>query len=491
MRSFGTHLVTLLAGLAAGVTLAVLGFAPEVRTENPSARSRDALRPPLERSPLARGTQRADAPAEDPASSDELMRADRTSIASVRGDSTATPSSTLGELHGRLRRAAGDEAAQVGVVLARVRAFESSDPDRIARTTDFISSNRRTPARSAMVDGDRFGFFDLESGRYWLVVALAGRRVADRPVEIHSGESVDLDVDVPAIAPELRVRVHVTDERGVPLDAVTFSIATDVETALGSLRTESPSYPQRLRDGHYRLLIPWLAADVRVGRLAGRCTLKVVHFGFMSAEIPLGESTREEIEVGLARGVDVESHRFLVHVERADGGHDAEFAGVSLMGPMETPDHPKAHEMGWWADADAEGDAHFEALFTGRYRCELFARSSDGEARVRVLETEADVGPAHPRLDLKLPALHRVVVVAPASLVAIRPELLDPGAATRPSIEFGDGSDETVFPLVPTGPHDICFGCLRMRIDVRDDVRIDFVAESPREPPSQPARDGR
>jgi len=158
---------------------------------------------------------------------------------------------------------------------------------------------------------------------------------------------------------------------------------------------------------------------------------------------------------------------------------------------METPDHPKAHGMGWWADVDAEGDALFEALFTGRYRCDVFARSSDGEGRVRVLQTEADVGPAHPRLDLKLPELHRVVVVAPSSLVAIRPELLDPGAAASPNVEFGDGSYETVFPLVSAGLHDVCFGRLRMRIDVRDDFRIDFVAEPLREPPSPPARDGR
>ena len=496
MSRFASHFLMLLLGLTAGVVLAVAGFAPQ-QTPDRSMRALRGRAMPQTESTVDAPVKALDEDARDagealPATVKPLA-AERTPLiqenrASRRTDGPAT-------LWIQLHPQPEDEGAPLVTVLARVRSFRDSDPDAIARSTAPLD-HWTTSANPVMAyanpetspekvqRGTQSFFQGLAAGSYRLVIALHGRRVDDREVELKAGEDRRVDVALPALAPESRLVVHVNDESGAAVTKASFGLGVSMKFENSGMSGGSRIDFHRHDEGSYFLFLPEVAASDRAGRVGADCTIQVWADGFEQNNIPVPPASTGEIAVTLRRRDLGALQRLHVHVIPARSGREPAFGDVSLMGPTDGPRH-----SGRSTRIDADDVATFTGLVPGHYEGWVASAGSECEVSNTTLHFEAEVTAGDSSIDLSLPPLHRVTVVTPLEFAAAIPRLGDPDRDLARNVEFGDGSNETDFSFVTEGLHDIRIGPHRMRIDVRTDLRIDFVPDPALEIPAPP-RDG-
>jgi hypothetical protein len=476
MRSFGSHLVMLLVGLSAGVVLAVVGFNPMANSERITAPGRPAT---LGRADPAtrRVRERSDSPvatAPTPESKSEAAAVEPRAPTRQAYDRGPTP--TDGSIHGRLDVDPPEAYSAFGVVVSRVAFFDPTDPELLASSFDSYYSGYRPATRCMRVHEGRFDFQLLPPGNYWLVAVLGGQAVGERQVELAAGASVEADLAVAAAPAQLRM--NLVDERDGPLSDAQFAIETTLESALGPKTTMSvPPRVWPVVGGHFRLFLPAVAASVRAGRLAGTSTLTVDCYGFESQKVPLVNLGTDETTIRLIRKKRFTTAALRIHIVRAPSGRRPDSIGVQMLGPMPTDKDPNAHEVGFWRDVETGDDALFAALPPGLYQLNVVARAGDGLPPTTILTRNVDVAEDPEPLTVELPRLFRITVVAPAELAALRAELAEPGAADGAPPQATALGCETHFPLVAEGLHEIRFGPRRMRLDVHDDRRVDFIAD--------------
>jgi hypothetical protein len=484
MRSFGSHLVMLLLGLSAGVVLAVVGFAPQQALPRFDRWSRPlALPPPPSPEPPAAVVSGKSL---EPAAA--APRPEKAGAPRVGTNEPPQKPDGPANLIVRIHPSPEDEGAPFTTVVARVRSFEDSDPDAIASATAIPGTSARVEIPSQLLD-----FFpvsarpesgplvvrrepqaileELASGAYRVVVALHGRRVDDREVTLKAGDERRVDLALPRLAPERRLAVRVLDERGAGIADATFSL--DLSIALeGTTQGGNTAIDTVARGAGLFVLFPSeFAANWRAGRVAARCTLNVSANGFNRESVALPPAATGEIAVTLNRQITGPVTTLRVRVVPADGGHPPGFGHVSLFGPR-----PGA-ALAWSRKLDGYGEAAFDELTPGRFEGWIYSAGSECEAARVTARFDADVIAGDSIVDVRLPPLHRVTVVSPPELAAAIPSLSEPDSDHDRSIRFGDGSGETLFAFVTEGLHDVRIGPHRMRIDVRDDRRFDFVAD--------------
>jgi hypothetical protein len=489
MSRFASHFLMLMLGLIAGVVLAVSGFSPHETPDRSVRALRDRRMPQIERTVEA-PVDRVEAP---PAPVKPLA-AERTPLiqesrAPRRTDGPAT-------LWIQLHLQPEDEGAPLVTVLARVRSFKDSDPDAIARSTaplDHWTTSANPVVTYASPEnspekvqrGTQPFFQGLAAGSYRLVIALHGRRVDDREVELKAGEDRRVDVALPALAPESRLIVRVKDESGAAVTNASFGLGVSMKFENSSRSVGSRIDFHRRGEGSFLLFLPEFAANRRAGRVGADCAIQVWADGFERNDVPVPSASTGEIDVTLRRR-DLGALQVLhVHVIPARSGREPAFGDVSLLGPTDGP-----RQVGQSMRTDADGVATFTGLVPGHYEGWVMSAGSECEVPNATLHFESEVTAGDASLDLSLPPLHRVTVVTPPEFAAAIPRLGDPDRDLARDVEFGDGSNETDFSFVTEGLHDVRIGPHRMRIDVRADLRVDFVPDPALEIPAT-EKDGR
>lgn len=469
MRSFGSHLAMLLLGLSAGVVLAVLGFNPMGDAERVAARGRAAA------GGRAMPGMRVAKESREEKTVDAAPPADAEPLAPTRSAEEPMAPPTDGSIRGRLLVDREDESSGIGVIASRVAVFDPSDPELLASSFDPRFTGFRQATRCLRVSSGRFDFESLPPGHYWLVAVLGGQAVGEQRVELAPGASLEADLEVKAAL--FVLRVNVLDDHDEPLREATLSVDTTLESALGPRTTQIPTFARPVADGHFRVALPAVAASVRAGRLTGSSTLVVDCYGFESRRVPLSDFGEAETTIRMERKTGVTTGTLRIHVVLAPGSREPDSIGIRMMGPSPTEKNPKAHEVGFWSDFDEGGDAHFAAIPPGLYQLSVVAHAGDSLPAVTILTREVEVAATPEALTIELPRLFRITVVAPADLAAFCAELTDAGASGGAPLQTTTLGCETHFPLVPEGLHEIRFGPRRMRLEVHEDRRVEFVAD--------------
>jgi len=357
-------------------------------------------------------------------------------------------------IRGRVVFADGLSPGNIRVKVLRLPEGSAADPERLlAQGRDVWISGHA---------GLSYRFIDLAPGTWHVGAVVQGRLAASGTIEI-ADRMVELDLRVPAPAPEDVLHVSVVGPGGGAVPQVRFSSVWEGERGRSSGSLDSV----RLADGSYRLR--WEPIEERgAGRPGGRF--------FVEATTPEHGTKRVPVVPRETKRVTIRLEAPARLTARVGGFKDCGYEQTLSFAirPADEEDTGSSRSQPLRA-MDAEGRQEFGPLTPGAYVLELRNRVAEAGMPFPVATKEVTLRAGENAAEIALPPLHTLTVRADRGSVGLRM----PGA---PSSVFPqrvrDG--RVRFPGLPAGEYRLTgYHGLRGRMTVRvpEVTDVEFVGE--------------